>query len=113
MDVGFLCRVLENYDLSPFITGTTRGKMTKAGAEEILVPVPPLSEQRRIAAILDQTDDLRRKRQCTLEQLGRITDALLSSLLHDRQLPVEQCRLSEVAGLGRHSFVNGPFGSIS
>jgi type I restriction enzyme S subunit len=62
MDVGFLCRVLENYHLAPFITGTTRGKLTKASAEEVLVPVPPLDEQRRIATILDQTDDLRRKR---------------------------------------------------
>jgi type I restriction enzyme S subunit len=71
MDIGFLCRVLENYDLAPFITGTTRGKLTKAGAEEVPIPVPPIHEQRRVAAILDQADTLRRKRQ---EAMGRISD---------------------------------------
>ena len=29
IDVNFLCRVLENYDVTPFISGTTRSKLTK------------------------------------------------------------------------------------
>ena len=32
IELKFLCRVLENYDVKPFVTGTTRGKLTKAGA---------------------------------------------------------------------------------
>jgi restriction endonuclease S subunit len=83
VDVAFLCRVLENYDLTPFITGTTRGKLTKAGAEEVLVPVPPLDEQRRIAAILDQADDLRRKRRQTLEQIGRLGTGVFKQMFGD------------------------------
>jgi type I restriction enzyme, S subunit len=85
MDVGFLCRVLENYDLAPFITGTTRGKLTKAGAEEVLVPVPPLDEQRRIAAILDQADDLRRKRREALKRLNRLIAATFFGLFGTRE----------------------------
>lgn len=78
MDVNFLCRILENYHLTPFITGTTRGKLTKAGAEEILVPVPPLDKQRRIAAILDQADDLRRKRRGALRSLDSLSEVIFS-----------------------------------
>jgi hypothetical protein len=47
LDLAYLCRVLENYDVSPFVTGTTRGKLTKAGAADIPIPVAPLPEQRR------------------------------------------------------------------
>ena len=56
IDLAYLCRVLENYDVTPFVTGTTRGKLTKGGASEIPIPLPPLHEQRRIAAILDKAD---------------------------------------------------------
>src|SRR5262249_49270338 len=32
LDLRFLCRVLENYDVTPWVTRTTRGKLTQAGA---------------------------------------------------------------------------------
>ena len=43
--------------------------------EAIHVPVPPLPEQRRIAAILDKADAIRRKR----EEGIRLTEELLRS----------------------------------
>lgn len=76
IDLGFVCRVLENYDVRPFVTGTTRGKLTKAGAGEIPLPIPPLPEQRRIAAILDQADALRAKRREALAQLDSLTQSV-------------------------------------
>ncbi|MHB8838580.1 MAG: restriction endonuclease subunit S, partial [Gemmatimonadaceae bacterium] len=66
VDLRFLCRVLENYDVTPWITGTTRGKLTQAGAAQIVIPLPPLPEQRRIAEILDKADALRAKRRAAL-----------------------------------------------
>jgi type I restriction enzyme, S subunit len=69
IDISYLCRVLQNYDVSPFISGTTRSKLTKGQAEKIPIPLPPLDEQRRIAAILDKADALCRKRKRTLELL--------------------------------------------
>ena len=47
---------------------------------EFNIPLPPLDEQRRIAAILDQADALRRKRR---ETLGRIA-AIERSLFFER-----------------------------
>ncbi len=81
--LDYLCRVLENYDVSPFVTGTTRGKLTKGGAEQIPIPLPPLPEQRRIAAILDKADDLRAKRRTVLERLSSLTQAMFFEMFGD------------------------------
>ena len=75
----YLVRVLENYDVTPWITGSTRAKLTKAGASRIQIPLPPLAEQKRIAAILDAADALRAKRRESLAQI----DALLQSTFLD------------------------------
>lgn len=83
LELGFLCRVLENYDVKPFVTGTTRGKLTKAGASEILIPLPPLPEQIRIAAILDKADALRVKRREALAQLDSLTQAIFIDMFGD------------------------------
>lgn len=83
VDLGFLCRVLENYDVTPWVTGTTRGKLTQAGAAQIVVSVPPLSEQRRIANILDKADALRAKRRAALAQLDTLTQSIFLDMVGD------------------------------
>ncbi len=47
------------------------------------IPLPPLAEQRRIAAILDQADDLRRKRRDGISGLNRLTDAIFEDMFGD------------------------------
>lgn len=76
--------MLENYDVRPFISGTTRGKLTKGQAEKILIPVPPIDEQRRIAAILDKADALRRRRKRTLELIDRAAELIFSEMFGDQ-----------------------------
>ena len=75
VDIRYICRHLERYDVTPFITGSTRGKLTKTAANNIPIALPPLEEQRRIAAILDKADGVRRKRQEAI----RLTEELLRS----------------------------------
>jgi type I restriction enzyme S subunit len=93
LDLNYLCRVLENYDVTPFVTGTTRGKLTKGGASEIPIPLPPLPEQRRIAAILDQADAIRAKRREALGELDQLTQSIFIQMFGDiesnpRYLPI-------------------------
>ncbi len=71
-NLGYIRRVLENYDVTPFVTGTTRGKLTKSAAWEIRIPMMSLEDQRCIAAILDQAEALRAKRRHAIAQVDKL-----------------------------------------
>ncbi|MDA9930928.1 restriction endonuclease subunit S [Alphaproteobacteria bacterium] len=77
--LNFLCRQLEFYDVTRYITGSTRGKLTKADASRIKVCLPPIEEQGRIAAILDKADAIRKKR----EQAVALADEFLRATFLD------------------------------
>lgn len=47
------------------------------------IPLPPLDEQRRIAAILDKADALRRNRKRTLELLDGLTQSIFLEMFGD------------------------------
>jgi len=79
----YLVRVLENYDVTPWITGSTRAKLTKAGASKIQIPLPPLAEQKRIAGILDAADALRAKRRESLAQLDTLLQSTFLEMFGD------------------------------
>jgi type I restriction enzyme S subunit len=59
--------------------GATVGGISRGFVERVRIPLPPLPEQRRIAAILDKADAIRRKRQQTLD----LADQFLRSAFLD------------------------------
>jgi len=58
---------------------TTVPIINKGRFQELKIPLPPLPEQKRIAAILDKADAIRRKRQ----QAVKLTEELLLSVFLD------------------------------
>jgi type I restriction enzyme, S subunit len=63
--------------------GATFKEVSKAVVARITIPLPPLDEQRRIAAILDQTDELRKKRRFALDRLEVLTRSIFIGLFGD------------------------------
>lgn len=81
LDAKYLYRWLKSKTayLQSLGNGATFKELSKKTAEQIQVPLPPLAEQRRIAAILDHADALRAKRREVMAHL----DALTHSLFRD------------------------------
>lgn len=74
---------------------------TKLGQLEI--PLPPLEEQKRIASILDQADELRRKRQRALDRLNQLGQAIFIEMFGDfttNPLGWDTVKLGDVCGVG-------------
>ena len=82
-NLKFLLYYLNHEDLNKVITGTTRGKLTKSALLEIKIPLPPLSIQQKIAAILDKADALRRKDQELLKKYDDLAQAIFIDMFGD------------------------------
>ena len=64
------------------VTGTIQNlSLTQVGA--LLVPLPAMQEQRRIATILDQADAIRDKRREALAQLNCLTQSIFIEMFGD------------------------------
>lgn len=102
----FMC----NVDLQNYCESTTVPSVRKTRIAEIEIPLPPLDEQRRIAAVLDKVSDLIAKRREQLDKLDELVKARFVEMFGD---PVsnpynwEKVSLSELADIRI-----GPFGSL-
>jgi type I restriction enzyme S subunit len=80
--------------------------------KRIEIPLPPFAEQKRIAAILDQADALRRKRREALARLDTLLQSVfLEMFVHRSTSNWPLVTVEDVAQSGRNSIRTGPFGS--
>lgn len=63
--------------------GATFPQVTRSDIEELVMPLPPIGEQRRIAAILDHADVLRGKRKASLALLDTLTESIFGDMFGD------------------------------
>ncbi len=98
-DPSYLYWVLDVIDYERLVDRAAKGKtLNKAKLKLLEIPLPPLAEQKRIAAILDAADAMRAKRREAI--------ALLDTLLHSTFIemfgdpvtnPMKTATLKEVA----------------
>ena len=90
--------------------GATFKEVSKAIVGRIEIPLPDISEQRRVAAILDQADDLRRQRRRAIESAKTLSRAIFLNTFGD---PTTNTKAWPRKTLGSVSlrFSDGPFGS--
>lgn len=69
--------------LTSMAPATTVPIVNKSKFGQLEIPVPPLPEQRRIAAILDKADALRTKRREALAQLDRLAQSIFVEMFGD------------------------------
>jgi len=77
IDKKYLKRALELsiVEMESQVHGATMKHITRGKFLANKIPLPPLEQQRRIASILDQADELRQKRQQAIEKLDQLLQA--------------------------------------
>ncbi|APR70901.1 MULTISPECIES: restriction endonuclease subunit S [Acinetobacter] len=114
-DVNYLYRFLEaskSYLLSRRVGGG-QPNISQGVIKDLDVPLPPLAEQRRIASILDQADELRQKRQQAIEKLDQLLQATFIDMFGD---PVsnpkgwDKLTIEKMLNNEKYSLKRGPFG---
>ena len=77
-------------DLKPFVTGTAQPKMNQAKMNSIPVALPPLAEQDRIVAKVDELVALCDLLEASLATTATTRQRLLEALLHEALAPGEE-----------------------
>jgi type I restriction enzyme S subunit len=69
--------------ISRLASGANINNLRNEHLDEMLIPIPPLPEQRRIADILDKADALRTKRRTALKKLDELTQSIFLDMFGD------------------------------
>lgn len=83
IDKNFLVQLLRNSidELAEHSHGSTMKHIKKGVLNQFQVPVPPLPEQKKIAAILDSVDDAIQATQAVIDQTRKVKAELIEKLL--------------------------------
>ena len=77
----FLTYALNSLNWMSYVGGSTRLKLTQESMRWVLIPVPPLNEQRRIVAKLDSLFARSRRARGELERIPKLCDRYKQAIL--------------------------------
>lgn len=91
VDLDYLKHLFQGgLDLTAVITGAAQPQITRQSLAPLKVRFPVPTEQRRIAAILDQANALRTKRREALTQLDSLTQSIFIEMFGDTSISSNQ-----------------------
>lgn len=103
IDGSFLARALASHEsaraFARIANGITRFGLTLDATRSLPILLPPMSEQRAIAAVLDSIDETIERTEEVIAATERLRDALLHDLL-TRGVPGRHTEFKQVRGLG-------------
>jgi type I restriction enzyme S subunit len=104
VDPDYLARMVKAAEsiILGWVRATTADNYPIENLKSLGIPLPPLEEQKRIAAILDQADSLRRLRQRAIDRLNTLGQAFFYEMFGD---PLANPMRWHVAELGTLSEV--------
>lgn len=83
VDIEYLRHCLEHRGFNDAITGAAQPQITRQNLDRVTISLPPLEEQKRIAAILDKADQLRQKRRQAIALLDSLTQSIFLEMFGD------------------------------
>ena len=101
--INYTQSVRYSNELSRFLAGTTRTRISRKNLEKIDIPLPPLEEQRRIASVLDKVSGLIAKRQAQLDKLDLLVKSRFVEMFGDCKTNPKgwgTCCLEDIAEVG-------------
>lgn len=114
IDPRFLARFVKarSTEVLQWVRATTADNFPIDKLRELNVPVPPISEQLRIAEILERADTLGVKRRETIAQLDRLAQAIFIDMFSEIEFPDGiSATVAGIAHADKGSIRTGPFGS--
>ena len=88
-------------DVDLLITGTTRNRISRKNLGNIVIPVPPLPDQRRIVALLDQAfkgiDKARNNMSDNLKNISEISNSAINNIFSDLSKNNKEKKLSDIS----------------
>ncbi|MTV25390.1 restriction endonuclease subunit S [Nitriliruptoraceae bacterium ZYF776] len=115
MDRRFLLHYLRTPAMvehaSRLATGANLPRLSPKTLATFDVPVPPIDEQRRIAAVLDAADELLAKRREALAKLDTLTQAIFIDMFGRSDHAFELAPIGDLVAPGKNNIRTGPFGS--
>lgn len=101
VDCRYLAHFFDSQDywnqISQKSAGAAQPGVNSSKLKELVIPLLPLADQKRIATILDQADEVRRKRELSFRTLGVLGDAIFYEMFGD---PVTNHRCWSVKRIG-------------
>ena len=83
VDLKFLYYSLKRRKLNDTITGSAQPQITRESLKKVKISLPPLDEQKRIAAVLDKADALREKRRAAITKLDQLLQSVFLDMFGD------------------------------
>ncbi|MCF9046589.1 restriction endonuclease subunit S [Acinetobacter nectaris] len=106
--INYISYYLKYRGFADVISGAAQPQITREGLQSVKIPLPPLTEQRRIAAILDKADELRQKRKQAIEKLDQLLQATFIEMFGDPVTNPKGWDLFKLSDLGKISTGSTP-----